>query len=83
MLAVCSTYTNATTGQEEKLGTRDRRIQPLLTLHAVLKGDFFDRKAEIRWGEQVVATIDRNFMNAGQLIFDQQSYVLSVAPGGA
>lgn len=31
---------------------------------------------------QVVARIDRNFLNAGQLIFDQQSYVLHVAPGG-
>ncbi|KZV97444.1 DUF567-domain-containing protein [Exidia glandulosa HHB12029] len=61
-----ATYTNPTTGQEEKL---------------VLKGDFFDRKAEIFWGEQVVARIDRNFVNAGQLIFDQQSYVLHVAPG--
>ncbi|KAH7104221.1 tubby C-terminal-like domain-containing protein [Auriculariales sp. MPI-PUGE-AT-0066] len=60
-----ATYTNPTTGQEEQL---------------VLKGDFFDRKAEIKWGDVVVARISREFVNAGQLLFDQQTYVLTVAP---
>ncbi|QRV92443.1 protein LURP-one-related 15 [Ceratobasidium sp. AG-Ba] len=46
-----------------------------------LKGSFFDRNAEITMGGQPVARITRKFMNAGQLLFDQQTYYLTVAPG--
>ncbi|KAG8742503.1 hypothetical protein FRC10_001337 [Ceratobasidium sp. 414] len=57
-----------------------------------LKGSFFDRNAEITMGGQPVARITRQFMNAGEwshrsssafceLLFDQQTYFLTVAPG--
>ncbi|KAF8606972.1 DUF567-domain-containing protein [Ceratobasidium sp. AG-I] len=46
-----------------------------------LKGSFFDRSAEITMGGQPVARISRQFMNSGQLLFDQQTYFLTVAPG--
>ncbi|UZJ55507.1 hypothetical protein CBS101457_004827 [Exobasidium rhododendri] len=51
-----------------------------MTLH--LKGDLFDRSAEITTAEGIpVARIARSFLNAGQLFFDQQTYVLTIAPG--
>jgi len=46
-----------------------------------LKGSFFDRSAEITMGGQPVARISRQFMNSGELLFDQQTYFLTVAPG--
>ncbi|KAG9118376.1 hypothetical protein FRC07_007131 [Ceratobasidium sp. 392] len=46
-----------------------------------LKGSFFDRNAEITMGGQPVARITRQFMNAGELLFDQQTYFLTIAPG--
>jgi uncharacterized protein YxjI len=49
----------------------------------MMKGDFFDRKAEITdvATGQVVATIDRKFFNASELIGGQQTYVVTVSPG--
>jgi hypothetical protein len=47
-----------------------------------VKGDFWDRKAEICWNSVPVARINRQFLNAGQLLFDQQTYFLTAAPGG-
>lgn len=47
-----------------------------------LKGNFWDRKAEITLDGVPVARISRNFMNAGQLVFGQQTYYLTIAPGG-
>ncbi|PWN99522.1 hypothetical protein FA09DRAFT_333817 [Tilletiopsis washingtonensis] len=48
----------------------------------VLKGDFFDRNATITTKEGVpVASIGRSFANAGQVLFDKQTYILNVAPG--
>jgi hypothetical protein len=62
------TYQNPTSGVEEKL---------------MLKGDFFDRKAEITTESgQPVGRIGRKFLNSGQLLFDQQTYILTIAPGG-
>jgi hypothetical protein len=61
------TFRNPTTGQDEELH---------------LKGDFFDRKAEITWNDIPVARIGRKFLNAGQLLFDDQTYILTAAPGG-
>ncbi|EIN04318.1 hypothetical protein PUNSTDRAFT_93048 [Punctularia strigosozonata HHB-11173 SS5] len=61
----CS-FHNPTTGRDEEL---------------VLKGDFFDRKAEITYNDVPVARIGRKFFNAGQLLFDDQTYILTVAPG--
>ncbi|KAK0551170.1 hypothetical protein OC846_000766 [Tilletia horrida] len=47
-----------------------------------LKGDLFDRKAEILTESGIpVARISRSFLNAGELFFDQQTYILTVAPG--
>jgi len=45
-----------------------------------LKGDWFDRKAEILCNGIPVARISRTFVNTRQLLFDKQSYYLSVAP---
>ncbi|KAK0525387.1 hypothetical protein OC835_005626 [Tilletia horrida] len=48
----------------------------------VLKGDLFDRKAEISTESGVpVARISRSFANLGELFFDQQTYFLTIAPG--
>ncbi|CAE6390873.1 unnamed protein product [Rhizoctonia solani] len=46
-----------------------------------LRGSFFDRNAEVTVNGQPVARISRQFMNSGQLLFDQQTYYLTVAPG--
>ncbi|CCO30763.1 hypothetical protein BN14_04793 [Rhizoctonia solani AG-1 IB] len=46
-----------------------------------LRGSFFDRNAEVTVDGQPVARISRQFMNSGQLLFDQQTYYLTVAPG--
>jgi uncharacterized protein YxjI len=61
------TFRNSITGQEEELH---------------LKGDFFDRNAEITCNDIPVARIGRKFFNAGQLLFDDQTYILTAAPGG-
>lgn len=47
-----------------------------------VKGNFLDREAEITWRGQRVAHIDRKFLNYGQILFDNQTYYLTVAPGG-
>ncbi|KAK7029531.1 hypothetical protein VNI00_014408 [Paramarasmius palmivorus] len=49
-----------------------------------LRGDFFDRKASINLGSPEgppVGHISRSFLNGRELIFDQQTYYLTVAPG--
>jgi len=53
-------------------------------LTLALRGDFFDRKASINLGSKdgpTIASIGRSFLNARQLIFDKQTYYLTVAPG--
>lgn len=48
-----------------------------------MKGDFFDTKATItdEATGTVVATIDRKFFNAKEMIFGKQTYAVTVAPG--
>ncbi|KAH7337025.1 tubby C-terminal-like domain-containing protein [Rhizoctonia solani] len=46
-----------------------------------LRGSFFDRSAEVTANGQPVARISRQFLNSGELLFDQQTYYLTVAPG--
>lgn len=48
-----------------------------------MKGDFFDRRAEITDEStgQPVAVIDRQFLNARELLGGQQTYIVTVAPG--
>jgi uncharacterized protein YxjI len=48
-----------------------------------MKGDFFDRRADItdEATGHVVAMIDRQFLNARQLLGGQQTYAVTVAPG--
>ncbi|KAI1822732.1 DUF567-domain-containing protein [Xylaria intraflava] len=48
----------------------------------LVKGNFFDSKVNIVDEEtsQPVATIDRKFLNARQLLADQQTYAVTVAP---
>ncbi|KAB5595861.1 Protein LURP-one-related 15 [Ceratobasidium theobromae] len=46
-----------------------------------LKGSFFDRSAEITVDGQPVARISRQFLNSGEIFFDQQTYYLTIAPG--
>ena len=50
-------------------------------IELLIKGDWFDRSAVITMGNLTVATISRNFMNAGQIFGGQQTYFLTVAPG--
>ncbi|KAG7091161.1 hypothetical protein E1B28_010214 [Marasmius oreades] len=50
----------------------------------VLRGDFFDRKASINLDTPdgpPVGHISRSFFNGREILFDQQSYCLTVAPG--
>ncbi|EPQ56144.1 hypothetical protein GLOTRDRAFT_59241 [Gloeophyllum trabeum ATCC 11539] len=47
----------------------------------LVKGSFIDKHAEIYLGDIPVARINRKFMNVGQILFDQQTYYLTVAPG--
>ena len=47
----------------------------------LVKGDWFDRSAQITMGGIAVASISRNFVNAGQLLGGQQTYFVTVAPG--
>ena len=61
-----ATFVNASTGQPIEL---------------LIKGDWLDRSADIRLGGLVVATISRNFLNAGQIFGNQQTYYVTVAPG--
>jgi hypothetical protein len=51
-------------------------------LELKLKGNFFDRNALITWNDTPVARIDKSFLDAGELIFDAQTYYLTVAPHG-
>jgi uncharacterized protein YxjI len=54
----------------------------LLTPHPATLFAQFDRSAEITTAEGVpVARIARSFVNAGQVFFDKQTYVITVAPG--
>jgi uncharacterized protein YxjI len=48
-----------------------------------MKGDWLDRRADIKDEAtgQTVATIDRQFLNARQILGGQQTYVVTVAPG--
>jgi uncharacterized protein YxjI len=61
-------FTNAMNGEKENF---------------LMHGSFFNAKTEIvneRDG-QVVAQVDREFLNARQLLADRQSYAITVAPG--
>ena len=47
-----------------------------------MEGNFLDSRAEIKnEAGAVVATIDRKFFNAAELIGGQQTYVVTIAPG--
>ncbi|KAF2455905.1 tubby C-terminal-like domain-containing protein [Lineolata rhizophorae] len=63
-----ATFISAGTGKQESL---------------LMKGNFFDSRAEIvdESTGNLVAVIDRKFMNASELLFSQQTYALTVAPG--
>lgn len=45
-----------------------------------VKGDWFDRSAEITCGGQAVAHIGRSFFNVRQIFADKQTYFVKVAP---
>ncbi|THU94513.1 hypothetical protein K435DRAFT_756557 [Dendrothele bispora CBS 962.96] len=66
-----------------KLNTTFTNIDGQETILA-LRGDFFDRKASINLGGPEgppVGHISRSFLNGREIIFDQQTYFLTVAPG--
>lgn len=47
-----------------------------------MKGNFLDTRGDITDDTgRVVARIDRKLLNARQLLFDQDSYAVVVAPG--
>jgi uncharacterized protein YxjI len=62
---------------------QDQQTNQLRQARLLMKGDFFDRKAEIvdEGTGLVVATIDRKFFNARELLGGQQTYVVGVAQG--
>jgi len=45
-----------------------------------VKGDWFDRSAEISCGGQPVAHISRSIFNVRQIFADKQTYFVRVAP---
>jgi len=51
------------------------------TMELEVVGNFFDRSAEIKCNGFSVARIHRQFFNAGQILFDDQTFYLTVAPG--
>lgn len=62
---------------------KDQKTGQLREGRLAMKGDFFDRKADIKDEAtgQTVATIDRKFFNARELLGGQQTYVVTCAPG--
>ncbi|KAF9268542.1 DUF567-domain-containing protein [Marasmius fiardii PR-910] len=53
-------------------------------IQLAIRGDFFDRKASINLGTPdgpPVGHISRSFLNGREILFDQQTYYLTVAPG--
>jgi len=46
-----------------------------------VKGDWFDRSANITFNDQPVAHISRSFVNVREVFGDKQSYFVTVAPG--
>lgn len=46
-----------------------------------VKGDWWDRSAEITYGGRAVAHISRSFLNYRQIFGDKQTYFVTVAPG--
>ncbi|KAI6801497.1 hypothetical protein KC332_g6838 [Hortaea werneckii] len=59
------TFTNAANGQEVAIE---------------IKGDWIDRSAEMMWDGKTVATIARSFFNVREILGDQQTYFVTVAP---
>lgn len=51
------------------------------TMQLEVVGSFFDRSAEITCNGTPIARIHRQFLNMGQIVFDDQTYYLTVAPG--
>ncbi|GAB1729340.1 hypothetical protein NU195Hw_g5485t1 [Hortaea werneckii] len=62
--STCS-FTNAANGQEVAIE---------------IKGDWIDRSAEMTWDGKTVATIARSFFNVREILGDQQTYFVTVAP---
>ncbi|KAF7193977.1 Protein LURP-one-related 10 [Pseudocercospora fuligena] len=50
------------------------------TVELQVKGDWFDRTANISLGDRVVAQISRSFFNAREVLDDKQTYFVTVAP---
>ncbi|KAJ9097776.1 hypothetical protein QFC20_006122 [Naganishia adeliensis] len=51
-------------------------------MELILRGNILDRSAEITTSQGVpVARISRSFANAGEVFFDKQTYIVTVAPG--
>ncbi|GAB7359315.1 hypothetical protein MBLNU230_g5966t1 [Neophaeotheca triangularis] len=50
------------------------------TVELDLKGDWLDRSADITLGGQPVARVERQFMNAREMLGGQQTYFVTVAP---
>ncbi|EGP91871.1 unnamed protein product [Zymoseptoria tritici ST99CH_1A5] len=50
-------------------------------IELLVKGDWFDRSANITLNDRVVATVGRQFANARELVGGKQTYFVTVAPG--
>jgi len=70
-------------GSSKAIGTFTSTAGSGKQCELVMKGDFFDRKAEITDAatKQLVATIDRKFLNVGEILGGQQTYAVSISPG--
>ncbi|KAI0015118.1 DUF567-domain-containing protein [Xylariomycetidae sp. FL0641] len=68
-------------GSSKSIGTFTSASGQAETL--LMKGDFFDLQADItdEATKQPVAHIDRKFFKARELLANQQTYVVSIAPG--
>jgi len=50
-------------------------------IELAMKGDLWDYRSEIKMGEQVVAVIDRQILNKRDLLFNRDTYAVTIAPG--
>jgi uncharacterized protein YxjI len=70
-------------GSSKAFATFNNTVAGGAPVELLMKGNFFDSKAEITNTAtgQAVATIDRQFLNAAQLIGGAQTYVVTIQPG--
>ncbi|KAG0652400.1 hypothetical protein D0Z07_1395 [Hyphodiscus hymeniophilus] len=68
-------------GGSKMLATFTNTASSNAAVELLIKGDWFDRSAEIKMGNVVVAQIARKMLNMREIFGGQQTYFVTVAPG--